>query len=179
MWWSNEMKSTLLFLLAALSLAAGPCGYHRAGRGRNLPKDVRVIAVPAFKNTSLRYRVEQRFTEAVMDEILRRDRRLTVTSTPERADVVLRGDIKGFNVAGVLLDDTGRTRVFQVTITIGVTLRDRRTNRILFDQPNFVFRGEYELPEGPATLFNEEDPAVDRIAQEFARSLITTLLEGL
>ncbi len=177
--WSSDMRSGLLLLLAALSLAAGPCGYHRAGTEGSLPKDVHVIAVPAFKNTSLRYRVEQRFTEAVMNEILRRHRRLTVTSAPEHADVVLRGDIKGFDVAGVLLDDTGRTRVFQVTITIGVTLRDRRTNRLLFDQPDFVFRGEYELPEGPATLFNEEDPAVDRIAREFARSLITTLLEGL
>lgn len=176
---STRMTRNGLLLLAVLSLAAGPCGYRRAGTGVSLPEHIHTIAVPAFQNASLRFRVEQRFTQAVMDEILKRGRRLTVTSEPQGADAVLSGNIKSFNVAGVLLDDAGRTRVFQITITIGVTLRDQKTNQVLFDQPNFTFRGEYELPEEPASLFNEEDPAVDRIAREFAQSLISTILEGL
>jgi hypothetical protein len=173
------MPKTLILFLAALSLAAGPCGYRRAGTGESLPAHIHSIAVPAFQNTSLRYKVEQRFTQAVMEEILKRGRRLTVTSEPQRADAVLNGKIKGFTVAGVLLDNSGRTRVFQITITIGVALRDQKTQQVLFDQPNFVFRGEYELAEDPASLFNEEDPAVDRIAREFAQSLVSTILEGL
>ncbi len=173
------MPKTLLLCLAILCLAAGPCGYRRAGTGESLPEHIHTIAVPAFQNTSLRYKVEQRFTQAVMEEILRRGRRLTVTSEPRSADAVLNGNIKGFGIAGVLLDNSGRTRVFQITVTTGVTLRDQRTQQILFDQPNFVFRGEYELAEETSSLFNEEDPAVDRIAREFAQSLISTILEGL
>ncbi|MBI3951392.1 MAG: LptE family protein [Acidobacteria bacterium] len=173
------MPKTLLLLLAILSLAASPCGYRRAGTGESLPEHIHSIAVPAFQNASLRYKVEQRFTQAVMEEILKRGRRLTVTSEPQSADAVLNGNIKGFSVAGVLLDDSGRTRVFQITITVGVTLRDQKTQQVLFDQSNFTFRGEYELAEDPASLFNEEDPAVDRIAREFAQSLVSTILEGL
>jgi hypothetical protein len=161
-----------------LSPAAGPCGYRRAGTGDSLPESIRTIAVPAFQNASLRFKVEQRFTQAVIEEILKRGRRLTVTSDPQAADAVLNGNIKGFSVAGVLLDNSGRTRVFQVTINIGVTLRDQKTQQVLFDQPNFVFRGEYELAGEPASLFNEEDPAVDRVAREFAQSLISTIFEG-
>jgi hypothetical protein len=173
------MPKTLLVILVLSSLAAGPCGYRRAGTGESLPAHIHSIAVPAFQNASLRYKVEQRFTQAVMEEILKRGRRLTVTSEPQGADAVLSGNIKGFNVAGVLLDNSGRTRVFQITITTSVTLRDQKSQQILFDQPNFTFRGEYELAEESASLFNEEDPAVDRIAREFAQSLISTILEGL
>jgi outer membrane lipopolysaccharide assembly protein LptE/RlpB len=172
-------KIFLLILLTLLSLAAGPCGYRRAGTGASLPEHIHTVAVPAFQNASLRFRVEQRFTKAVMEEILRRGRRLAVTSAPEGADAVLTGNIKGFNVAGVLLDESGRTRVFQIIITIAATLRDQTTNRILFQNQDFTFRGEYELPEGPESLYNEEDPAVERIAREFAQSLISTILEGL
>lgn len=173
------MPKTLLLLLALLSVAAGPCGYRRAGTGERLPAHIHSIAVPAFQNTSLRYKVEQRFTQAVMEEILKRGRRLAVMSDPHGADAVLNGNIKSFGIAGVLLDNSGRTRVFQITITTSVTLRDQKTQQILFDQPNFTFRGEYELAEESASLFNEEDPTVDRLAREFAQSLISTILEGL
>jgi outer membrane lipopolysaccharide assembly protein LptE/RlpB len=173
------MTKSLMLLLAVMSLAAGPCGYRRSGGGENLPRHIHTIAVPAFQNASVRYKVEQRFTQAVMEEILRRSRRFAVVSEPRGADAVLNGNIKGFNVAGVLLDNSGRTRVFQVTITVGVTLRDQTSQQVLFNQPSFVFRGEYELAEDPASLFNEEDPAVDRVAKEFAQSLLSTILEGL
>lgn len=173
------MPKLLVLLLTLVSLAAGPCGYRRSGHGENLPRHIRTIAVPAFQNASARYKVEQRFTQAVMEEILKRSRRLAVVSEPQDADAVLHGNIKGFHVAGVLLDNSGRTRVFQVTITVSVTLRDQIAQQVLFNQPSYVFRGEYELAEDPTSLFNEEDPAVDRIAKEFAQSLISTILEGL
>jgi hypothetical protein len=41
-----------------------------------------------------------------------------------------------------------------------------------------VFEGEYELSDDPQSFFNEENPAVDRIAREFAQTIITTNLEG-
>lgn len=165
-------------LLLSLALGAGPCGYQRAGTGASLPAHIRVIAVPAFRNTSLRYRVEQRFTKAVMDEILRRGRRLDVTSRPEGADAVLSGDVRRVDIGAALLDPAGRTRVFQIAIAVSVTFRDQKTNKVLFENSDYTFRGEYELPDGPASLYDEEGPAVDRLARDFAQSLISTLLEG-
>ncbi len=165
-------------LFVLLTFWVGPCGYRRAGTGASLPSNIHVIAVPAFKNASLRYRVEQRFTQAVMDEILRRGRRLEVTSKSDGADAVLLGDVRRVDIGGALLDPTGRTRVFQIAITVSVAFKDLKTNRVLFENPAYTFRGEYELPDGPASLFDEEGPAVDRLARDFAQSLIATLLEG-
>jgi len=163
----------------AIALLLDVCGYKPAGKGKSLPADIKTIAVPVFQNSSLKYRVEQRFTQAVVDEILKRSRALRVTTNPDEADAVLNGDIRNFRASGTILDQRGRTRVWEVRITVSVTLRDERTRKILFQDPRMSFDGEYELSDDPQSFFNEENPAVDRIAKDFAQTIISTILEGL
>jgi hypothetical protein len=152
--------------------------YKQVGRGDALPKHIRTLAIPAFTNPSLRYKVEQRFTSAVVDETLRRARSIHITSNPEGADAVLVGTIRNFVLRPLLLDDYGRARLVEVTIVVGLTLRDQTKNKVIFDNQNYVFRGEYEISGDPKTFFNEEDPATDRLAREFAKSVVTTIWEG-
>jgi hypothetical protein len=175
------MKRTcrLLILAALLLVVSGhtEC-YKPAGRGDGLPKHIRTLAIPPFQNPSLRYKVEQRFTGAMVDEAIRRSRSLNVISTAEGADAVLLGTINNFYFRPVLLDDQGRARLFELTIVAGVIVRDQTKNRILFQNSNFVFRGEYEISVDPTSFFNEEGPATDRIARDFAKSVISTILEG-
>jgi len=167
--------------MAALVLALFPagCGYHRVATGSSLPPYIKSIAVPTFRNSSLNYRVEERFTLAVMDELLRRGRRLNVTSNQEGADAVLTGDIRRFRSQGTILDSQGRTRVWQVSITVAVTLRDMKTRKILYENPGIAFTGDYELSDDPKSFFNERNPAVDRIAKDFAQSIVTTIMDGM
>lgn len=152
--------------------------YKPAGRGDGLPKHIKTIAVPAFQNPSLRYKVEQRFTSAMVDEIIRRSRSLNVVSTPEGADAVMLGTIRNFSFRPVLLDDRGRARLFEISILIGLTVRDQTRNKILYENQNYIFRGEYEISVDPTSFFNEEGPGTDRIARDFARSVMSTILEG-
>jgi Lipopolysaccharide-assembly len=144
-----------------------------------LPKHIKTIAVPAFQNNALRYKIESRFTRAVMDEIIRKGRGLKVQGDPKGADAVIDGVIRDFVFSGVLLDNQGRARVFEVTIVAAVTVRDQVENRVLYDNQNFVFRGEFEFASDPRSFFNEEDPAVQRIARNFAESVVSTLVNGL
>jgi len=175
------MKRTAqIVIFAALLLPV--CGYtecyKRAGRGDALPKHIKTLAIPPFQNPSLRYKVEQRFTAAMIDEALRRGRSLNVVSTVEGADAVMFGTIKSFGFSPKLIDDLGRARLFDITIVAGVMVRDQTKNKIIFDNQNYVFRSEYEISGDPKTFFNEEGPATDRIARDFARSVISTILEG-
>jgi len=175
------MKRTAqVVIFAALLLPV--CGYtecyKRAGRGDALPKHIKTLAIPPFQNPSLRYKVEQRFTSAMIDEALRRGRSLNVVSTVEGADAVMFGTIKSFGFSPKLIDDLGRARLFDITIVAGVMVRDQTKNKIIFDNQNYVFRSEYEISGDPKTFFNEEGPATDRIARDFARSVISTILEG-
>jgi Lipopolysaccharide-assembly len=139
---------------------------------------IRTVAVPAFQNQALRYKIEHRFTAAVINEVVRRGRGLRVQGEREGADAVIDGVIKSFSFSGVLLDERGRARIFEVTITAAVTVRDQVENRVIYDNQNYVFRGEFEFANDPRSFFNEEDPAVQRMARSFAESVVSTLVNG-
>lgn len=144
-----------------------------------LPSRIKTVAVPAFQNNALRYKVESRFTGAVVDELIRRGRGLRVQGDREGADAVIEGIIKNFYFAGVLLDDKGRARIFEVTIEVAVTVRDQTENKVLYDNQSYVFRGEYEFANDPRNFFSEEDPAVQRMARSFAESIVSTLINSV
>ncbi len=175
------MKITRLFsIFILLVLVSGFTECYKPVTNSGLPKDIKTIAVPAFQFEArgLRYRVETRFTEAVAKEIIRRGRGLKVQGTREGADAVVEGTIRDFNFSGVLLDREGRARVYEVTITAAVTVRDLRTNQILYDNQNYIFRDSFEFSEDPRSFFNEEDPAVERMARSFAESVVSTIVNG-
>src|SRR5262250_790828 len=68
----------------SFSLLAG-CGYRLAGRNLNAGQG-QTIAVPTFTNNTTSYRIEQRLTEAVRQEFVRRTRFKVV---PENSGDVL------------------------------------------------------------------------------------------
>ncbi|HNB71687.1 MAG TPA: LptE family protein [Acidobacteriota bacterium] len=175
---SRVFHSVCVFVLVFVTVGAGPCGYKPAGKGGSLPPNIRTIAIQTFTNESLRYRVEQRFTAALADEILRRGLPIKLTTDTTHADALITGSIRNFGFRGVLVDDQGRIRLYELTITSAVTLRDQTSNRILFNDQRLQFRGEYQLSDDPRSFFNEEDPAVERMARDFARSVVTSMLEG-
>jgi hypothetical protein len=146
-----------------------------------LPKNVKTVAVPAFQfeANGLRYRVETRFTEAVSREIIRRGTGLKVQGSKTGADAVIEGTIRNFGFSGVLLDSEGRARVYEVTIVAAVTVRDLHENKILYDNQNFVFRDSFEFSNDPRSFFNEEDPAVERMARAFGESVVSAIVNGL
>lgn len=146
-----------------------------------LPKHIKAIAVPAFQfeARALRYRLSSRFTDAVSREIIRRGSGLKVQGTLEGADAVVEGTMRDFSFTGVLLDREGRARVYEVTIVAAVTIRDLKENKVLYDNQNLVFRDSFEFSSDPRSFFNEEDPAVDRIARAFSESVVSTIVNGM
>lgn len=146
-----------------------------------LPKHIKRVAVPAFQMEArgIRYRVSSRFTDAVTREIIRRGNGLRVQGTTEGADAVVEGAIRDFSFTGVLLDRQGRARVYEVTIVSAVTIRDLKENKILYDNQNFIFRDSFEFSDDPRSFFNEEDPAVERIARAFSESVVSAIVNGI
>ncbi len=146
-----------------------------------LPGHIKTVAVPSFQFEArgARYRIAGRFTDAMIREVIKRGRGLKVQGTREGADAAIEGNIKNFSFSGVLLDREGRARVYEVSITSAVTVIDLKNNKILYDNQNFVFRDSFEFSEDPRSFFNEEDPAVERIARSFAESVVSTITNGI
>ena len=171
-----------IILVAALLLATtGFRDCYKPVTNSGLPSNIKTVAVPAFQfePRGLRFRVAERFTDAVMREIIRRGNGLKVQSSTAGADAVLEGNIRDFSFTGVLLDKEGRARVYEVTIVTAVTIRDLKDNKILYDNQNFIFRDSFEFSSDPRSFFNEEDPAVDRMARAFAEAAVSAFVNGM
>jgi outer membrane lipopolysaccharide assembly protein LptE/RlpB len=172
------MSRFLRPVVALLCLASFGCGYHTAGKADLLPTDVQTIAIPGFQNTTQSYKLEQRLTQAVVHEFLGRTRYRIVNDTRKDADAILRGTVTASFVYPVTYDtQTGRVETVAVVIGASVTLTDRRGN-VLFANPTYSFRDQYQLSQNIATFFQEETPALDRMSRDFARTLVSNILEG-
>jgi len=169
-----------LLLATALSLTTGFTDCYAPVTDLGLPRDIKRIAVPVFQfePDGLRYRVDTRFTDAVSREILKKGRGMKVQGDITGADAVVEGTIRDFNFSGVLLDKEGRARVYEITVETAVTVRDLRSGRILYDNQRMIFKDSFEFTDDPRSFFNEEDPAVERLARSFAESLVSTIING-
>src|ERR1700688_2423647 len=81
-----------LVLLVFCALNAG-CGYHTVGHSVQLPDTVKTIAVPAFKNETLTYRIEQMLTASVVREFTTRTHYRILNDSSDAADATLRGTV--------------------------------------------------------------------------------------
>jgi outer membrane lipopolysaccharide assembly protein LptE/RlpB len=168
----------LLCALLIAALAAGGCGYHVAGHGSNLPGEWTTIAVPAFKNDTVQYRIEQRFTQAVIREFITRTK-YRIVSNPASADAVLHGEILSIDTSPVLFDaKTGQVTTMLVTVHAKVSLIAAHAEKPAYENNDMVFRSEYQIPSNVNTFFQQEDPALGRMAHDFASTLVADVLEG-
>ena len=173
--------SRITAIVCLFLVASGFRDCYKPVTNSGLPSNIRTIAVPGFQFEAkgLRYKVESRFTDAVSREIIRRGNGLMVQGSRVGADAVLEGNIRDFSFSGVLLDSQGRARVYEVTIVTAVTIRDLKENKILYDNQNFIFRDSFEFSSDPRSFFNEEDPAVERMARAFAEAAVSVFVNGI
>jgi outer membrane lipopolysaccharide assembly protein LptE/RlpB len=165
--------SLLLFLL--LSPA---CGYHTAGHGGQLPESVKTIAIPAFKNETPTYRIEQLLTAAVFREFTTRTHYRILNNAGEDADATLTGTVLSIAFSPLAYDTaTGRAASVLVVVSMKVSLADR-SGKVLYQNPSYVFREQYEVSQDLNTFFQEDSPASRRLSQDFARTLVSNILEG-
>lgn len=167
----------LLLFLPSLLVSSG-CGYHTVGHTVQLPENVKTIAIPAFKNETLTYRVEQMLTAAVVREFTSRTRYRIINSTGDDADATLTGTVLS-TVATPLTYDTatGRAASVLIVVSMRVSLTDR-SGKVLYQNPSYVFREQYEVSQDLSSFFEEDTPAFRRLSQDFARTLVSNILEG-
>ncbi len=154
------------------------CGYHTTAHYVRLPGSVHTIAVPAFTNQTQSYRVEQVLTAAVVREFVTRTRFRIVSEPTPDADATLHGAVTTMQLAPLTYDSqTGRASSALVTVTMRVSLVDRN-GAVLFENPNYTFREQYQVSRELTSFFEEDSPAVDRLSRDFARTLVSNILEA-
>lgn len=168
-----------LALLCLAGLAASTsCGYHTAGHAVQLPENVKTIAVPAFVNDTTTYRIEQLLTSSVVREFTTRTHYHILNDAGEAADATLRGTVVAATSTPLTYNSaTGQAASVLVVVSMKVTLTDRQ-GKVLYQNPSYLFREQYEVSQDLTSFFEEDSPALRRLSQDFARTLVSNILEG-
>lgn len=159
------------------AVAAG-CGYHTGGHAVTLPENVQTIAIPAFANQTQTFKIEQMLTAAVVQEMTTRTHYHIVNESGEAADATLKGTVLSTSSTPLTYDSTtGRASSVLVMVSMSVALTER-DGKVLYHNPAYFFREQYQVSSENPSFFEENTPALERLSREFARTLVSNILEG-
>lgn len=174
----GSLRKGMAVLLGTLLFASPGCGYHTAGHSVTLPETVKTLAIPAFVNQSQTYRIEQALTAAVVREFTTRTHYQILHQAGETADATLTGTILATTTSPLTYDSrTGRAESVLVVLSMKVLLVDRQ-GKILFQNPSYIFREQYQVSQELSSFFEEDSPALGRLSRDFAQTLVSNVLEG-
>lgn len=172
--WAGTLR---LLVLAAVAGLLG-CGYHTAGSATHITPGVRTIAVPVFETHTQSYHTELAFTRAVIRELDTRTTYRTVSQDSGDADAVLNGTVLSQTAVPLTYDSTtGETSSYLLTVTARVVLRGR-DGHVLYENNALSFHEQYQSTQDISTFIREDQPAVQRLARDFAQSLVSDMLES-
>ena len=175
--WRSQARLLGGLLLVWFCLAG--CGYRVAGRADLVPKSVHTVAIPAFSNATVRYKLSDRLPQAISQEFIARTRYQVITDA-QQADAVLRGSVINYLVFPILFDQaTGRASGLQINVTLQVSFIERATGKVIFTRPNFEVHQRYEIAVlNDKAYLEEDDAAIDRLSRDVARDLVSSILEN-
>jgi hypothetical protein len=175
------MGRALVSLALCAALASTSCGYSLAGRGSFLPAYIRVIGVPLFQNQTAVFDVERQITEKVRAEFRGRGK-YKVELAETGADAVLSGEIVSITLAPAAFTENQQASRYVLTLIAKVEFKDLKANKVLWANPAWPFREEYELTNtatiDPNAFLGQDANALERLASEFARSVVSAILEA-
>lgn len=185
MWSSNRRRAPWGGAAAAVlaaALGSASCGYSLAGTGSFLPASIKTIGIPLFTNTTSSFDIGQIVTEQVRAEFIGRGR-YRIVPEATGVDAVLTGQITSIVIRPVALTQEQQASRYVITVRASIELRDVLKDAVIWSNPSLSFQEEYEATTGtsatdPAAFFGQEANAVQRVSSEFARAVVSAILEA-
>jgi hypothetical protein len=171
-----------LVAIVAMAVTAPGCGYTLAGRGSFLPASIKTIGVPVFANRTSLYQIEQILTDRVRTEFIGRGK-FKVLPQDADVDAVLAGEITDVSLRPSSFNQQQQATRYTIAVTAKLTFTELATKRVLWENPSLVFREEYEVTNAtsavdPSAFFGQEANALERVASDFARTVVSAILEA-
>jgi len=158
--------------MLVLLLAAGCAGYRV---GPTLNADYKTVAVPMFKNKTLKPQIEAQITNAIIRR-LQTDGTLKVVNE-EDADLLITGVLVDYGRGELrsVREDTDVTREYRLTVTARIEARNRRTGEIIVKSTDVT--GSADTFIG-SDLQSAEYQALPLMADNLARKVVEMVAEN-
>ena len=174
------------FLVGGLAALALPgCGYSLSGRGSFLPASIKTIGVPLFTNATNLYEIERRITDRVRGGA---DRPRTLDRDADgrgRRCRAHRPDYGRGDLTPAAFNAQQQATRLVLTLVASVELRDVKANKVDLERTRACSSAEqYDVTtassalDASAFLGRNDMNALDRLASEFARAVVSAMLEA-
>jgi hypothetical protein len=177
----------LLLLPVLIALLAG-CGYHRLDRRpRKAVWMVKgeTVRIASFGNRTPRLGMEETFRKALEHRIVAASpwklvgqnatSRWVLQGTIERYEIKALGLNLGTSTAKGAAGSASRV---EVIVAGSMQLMDGQTGALMIARPSLTFSNQYRVDQNFASFANRELEVLDTLADDFAESFLTQLLEG-
>jgi hypothetical protein len=168
-------------VLLVLALPLSGCGYALVGKGVTTDPSIRRIGVPMFRDLTGKAGLDQKVTQRVIEELLKRGR-FDVVQEAAGVDALVEGELLSYVAVPIGFSDEGgaRTQPNRYSVTLTARIRYGKTGEPepLWENDAFSFRDEYDVADDPSAFFHQEEQALDRLSLQFARSLVAAMLEA-
>lgn len=172
----------LLTWIAIAALCCSACGYALSGRGNTLPTTIVTIGIPLFVNHSSTPDVDRVLTEAVRTE-WRGKGKYRIQPDENGVDAVLHGVVSSVTLQPTTFNTNGQVSSTAVILTASIEFKEVATDKVLWTNPVMQARTEYQVgggnsPNDATVLFTQDQTALTKLSQTFARSVVTSIFEA-
>jgi hypothetical protein len=173
----------------ALLLPGLACGYQRLDRVPRTAawmKKGETVRLARFRNATRKLGIEERFTKALENRIVAASP-WTLVSQGSSSRWVLQGTLEKYEVrplglslgTGGVKASAGTASRIEVVVVASVDLLDGQTGALLVHRRGLTFSNQYRLDQNFASFDNRELLVVESLADDFAESFLTQLLEAV
>ena len=173
----------LVALCLLCAVVSSGCGYTLAGRGSFLPDYIQTIGIPTFANRTPIFNLETQVSDKVRSEFIGRGR-YRIVPDGNNVDAVLIGEVTSATATvPVGLNAQQVAATYELTMTARAELRDVRGNKVLWENPALTFRQTYPSTgsqniQDANAFFAQDQNALERMTSEFARAIVSAILEA-
>jgi hypothetical protein len=175
-------KAALCVLCIVGGFFFSGCGYSLAGHGSFLPAYIKNIGIPVFVNRTVVFNLETMVTQKVRAEFIGRGK-YQILPEATGVDALLSGEVTAVTITPASFTPNQLASRYAITMVARIELKDVRENKVLWENPSLMFRQEYDATAtgtvvDPSIFFQQNSSALERITTEFARTIVSAILEA-
>lgn len=167
------MKAKVAIFVVILSFLLTGCGYHFRGGG-NFPKGVKTVFIKQFENRTSEPGLENQFTNDLVNEFLLNRKGALVSE--KTADAVIIGVIRTIRTESIARSGTLQSQQRRVIITVDVTLRNQKGERIWF-AGGISDNQEYDNAASRQATDDNKREAIKLLSEKMAQKIYDRLTE--
>jgi hypothetical protein len=167
-------KLALLFLVFVLT----SCSSVYDPAPQILPEHIKNVYIRPFINKTNQFGLETKFTNALVDEIMR-DGRLSLVNNENESDGILSIEIKKYILQPLTYDANMVVEQYKLWVIISVSFIDKENNVTLWTEPNLEGIQIYlDATKGSIGEGMTEEEARDIIWEKLSRNIVKRTIKG-